>query len=425
MTVHFRKQYSVGQGFFHAASLSTGKSLADPEFLYVYDCGAMGRYRPARNRSIDAFIRDTSPREIDILFLSHMHADHINGLSRLLHRSNGKRADTIVLPLVDDFERIVAFSQAVANDESARLDSFYRRFVIDPESALRQFDPRQIIFVRKGGGEFDPGIAPDRPPPMKFDDDGPGGRSWSLKFPNRFSRAHENVGAYPRRRYKRSPSVFIIGDDNGLSLPSYSSWVLLPYVDPSIKAYRDRFTVAAKNILGITKREFSAAILDKTMRRDLVVNKAKLLARAYSSLESDINLTSLCLYSGPMMPSEGLIGCRKIAHGLWWGSKRPGWLATGDADLRKPSRLSAFLEHYKNVLRDAGSLTLPHHGSAKNFNEGLLQGIYPEICVVAADAYSNWSHPDLSVVRAVSSSGSQLGLVTSDENTQLSETYYS
>ena len=89
--INVRKQHAVGQGFFHSADLLIDGKL---RLLYVYDCGAVTKYESARSDRIRAYLGSHGARsKLDLLFISHVHADHLNGLPQLLDPKRGMDVD--------------------------------------------------------------------------------------------------------------------------------------------------------------------------------------------------------------------------------------------------------------------------------------------------------------------------------------------
>ncbi|WJH40583.1 MBL fold metallo-hydrolase [Aliirhizobium terrae] len=135
----------------------------------------MNKFRVARDSSIDSFLHAVGPRaKLDFLFISHAHFDHVSGLPKLLDTaSGGVQVDTIVMPLMDVYDRLLIFASAAAEDAAIGGDSFYRGFVSDPIEALQAFNPRQILLVRRGDNRDGPlgGDGPGEPGP--FLGDGP------------------------------------------------------------------------------------------------------------------------------------------------------------------------------------------------------------------------------------------------------------
>ena len=81
-----RTFHPVGQGAFYTEVF---QDKDDTCFVVVYDCGT-----ETGNRAMDKPLEDQitefkrsigSNPKIDILFISHFHADHINGLNSLLN----------------------------------------------------------------------------------------------------------------------------------------------------------------------------------------------------------------------------------------------------------------------------------------------------------------------------------------------------
>ena len=88
------------------------------------------------------------------------------------------------------------------------------------------------------------------------------------------------------------------------------------------------------------------------------------------------------MYSGPAPSREIYCGSNLTNHGLVnqgqrfshfrfhdfrrWDEKL-GWLGTGNAELRGQSFFDAFVEHYRRYIDAVDTLTIPHHGSIKNY----------------------------------------------------------
>lgn len=86
---HFRTQYGVGQGSFHAAHIELKSSSGEvASFDYVYDCGGLtaGKQSAATRRALAHYEPRPSQHgsAIDALILSHYDSDHINGAEAAL-----------------------------------------------------------------------------------------------------------------------------------------------------------------------------------------------------------------------------------------------------------------------------------------------------------------------------------------------------
>lgn len=90
-----RTIHPIGQGAFYSEKF---KAEDGHTVNVVYDCGS-GTTRTISQPCQDIINGAFNPgEEIDILFISHFHADHINGISTLKNRCNIKK---VVIPHID------------------------------------------------------------------------------------------------------------------------------------------------------------------------------------------------------------------------------------------------------------------------------------------------------------------------------------
>jgi hypothetical protein len=160
----------------------------------------------------------------------------------------------------------------------------------------------------------------------------------------------------------------------------------------------------------------------------LIVNEVDTLKAAYGLVASNLNVTSMCVYSGPG-DLHDTRGYRRLIprygeHCLACCNVTGGWLGTGDAALKEKLRLDPFLKHYGSLLDRVATLTMPHHGSDGNFHPDLLDGVNPTYCVTAAAKFKDWRHPGTSVVQSVASRGIPLLVATADDRSAIDERFY-
>jgi hypothetical protein len=396
---------------------------------YVVDCGAMTKYASKRDARIDAYLMEVGAKQpLDLLFISHAHADHLNGVERLLDKVKGLVVKTIVLPLLNVEDRLIAYARAASEDPMSADNVFYKDFVVDPISALGRFNPDRIILVEPGnrddgapfrGGPDDPG-------------DGSGDSESQLRRNERLPWKIVGRGRMrPRVEATANPTAGVadmMPDTHGFlcaGTGTVPGWLLVPFVDPSVKAGAAQFMTSLAAARGQT-----VAALKKWLRSTANVEKLLTvhvtdLKAAYATIHIDLNVTSMCLYSGPVPtfkpPAYRYLG----KFGVWRVSgpdkPRVGWLGTGDAALADKKRRNAFFKHYGNLLNEIITLTLPHHGSERNFDTALLDRIQPSFCVAPADRFSSWRHPGTAVIQSVASSGRFLSVVTSNVESEVIE----
>ncbi|WP_281992823.1 MBL fold metallo-hydrolase [Sulfitobacter geojensis] len=430
-----RQQRAVGQGFFHTAELEDEEGR---KLRYVYDCGAMQKYARQRSNRIDEHLKSVGSNEVlDVLFISHIHFDHISGLERLLDKAKGLKVDTIVMPLINVEDRLFAYARAVNEEPSTINDPFFRDLIVNPVNALGRFDPRQVLLVQRGsknlgapGSGRDSGDDPDGPLdiPHVWGGERQEGLSWKLIGSGFWGEYGQPV--LKDDGTKADASAFIVDDTFAMMASSADGccdWILSPFVDPVIKSKKDLFFRELAKSRGITVSALKGWLGDTKNVEELLLKGLPDLTTAYSAVAGDFNVTSLCLYSGPKavtttMKMESSF-CRSSTrlHKMKQ-AKRVGWLATGDAALQVGTRAKAFTKHYGSHLQNTYTLTLPHHGSDHNHNAALIEGIDATIHVAAADAYSNWRHPGTKVMQCLASMGRLLWLTTSSQKSGLTET---
>lgn len=425
---NLRRQYAVGQGFFQAGDLSEDGVL---RLRYVADCGAMSKYAEQRDARIDKFLSEAGAKTaLDLLFISHAHADHLNGIERLLDKVNGLVVKTIVLPLLKVEDRLIAYARAASEDAASAEDPFYREFVVDPSTALGRFKPDRIIFVEPGdrgaggpfsGGPDGPRNAPDDSGTRMDDRQRP---AWKLVGRGTIERRSN-----ARETKDSSIEMEVMPDTLGILCPaagSSAAWLLAPYIDPAVKAGSAVFIAALAAARGQTVGALRKWLRSTTNLEKLLTVHIADLKHAYMAVSTDLNVTSMCLYSGPVPEFEPRATHYDAVFGTWRISHpgKPGiaWLGTGDAALADKKRRNAFLKHYSKLLDEVVTITLPHHGSESNFDVTLLDRIQPSFCIAAADRFGKWRHPGTSVVQAVASTGRFLSVVTASEQSEVVET---
>lgn len=386
MIAHHRRQYPVGQGCFHAGIVGPGhgppdRLLAGDGVRYVYDCGSMKPYAAARTAAIGQFHADCDRRQIDLLFLSHQHEDHVSGVEALCDPATGCDVDTIILALLNVIDRLICFARAEA-ESNAGAGELMAALAVDPATALVRLNPHQIIFVRRGEGPAPPPGAALPPAP----EDGPYGAGpgergrrtvkWRLGGEGFAQHLVTKVASDNLEQPGAAQAVFVVDDTLAIEIRDAVEllrWILAPYVDVEVSLARDAFLKAAGDLFGLTPEAFEA--------------------KAYETV-ANLNVTSLCLYSGPAgdvvyQPEWRAEIGRLSSHGA---PACVGWLGTGDADLKRYARREAFLQHYAGYLASVQTLLLPQHGSAHNFSADLLQQLQPFLTIAAADAGRNESH---------------------------------
>ena len=261
-----RTQYPIGQGCFHAGHVRWNEnSRLSDDFRYVYDCGSSDG-SAALQDSIVAW--RTHASRIDALFVSHLDADHVNGLDRLL---GSVTVDTVYIPYLDAAALVVDILEAeVDGAVSASLVEAH----LDPQSWFGRRGVARIVRVRVsiGDGGLD---TESSPPDVEPDEDLSLGGPLPPKVPfDAKSRADRSQGA-GRASLETMDSGEMVVVNPGQPL----LWVLVPHVDPAPQIRRSAFYREVRQVLGLAPYQrlradrLAAAIRDREERRSF----AKLL----------------------------------------------------------------------------------------------------------------------------------------------------
>jgi hypothetical protein len=399
-----RTQFAIGHGGFHVGRIrlvQSGEGLLRSTFFsgdihhsslidvaYVFDCGS--EHPTAFSRSLMDFATEYIP-PFEILFVSHLHADHISGLDRLL----GYKAPRVVLLPYLELEDLAAI--ALKDFGSGRFSGLYADYLRDPVSWWNNRGVETVIFIQpdgEGGGGPPEGVAPDSPI---------GGRplvdlSSVVKAEARLATILTHPegtppeGLTPANSTDREfrPGAFLAGRGSLLRFElardkgdawHAADWVLVPYVHPVKDAQRAAFRDEILKHL-----RFESAVDPRTFRTTLLEHLSKqpkpLVAIYENNFGRNHNVVSMSLYSGPDARSvrpkpsydwHSTIELKRKPKGYRSPLKpAAGWMSTGDSMLREEKRRKPWLKFYAKLNKEAGILTLPHHGSIHNFHEELL-----------------------------------------------------
>jgi hypothetical protein len=149
LTVDFKFR-PVGQGLFYTGVF---KHRNENQFSIVYDCGTDST-RTYIDEEIDSFIKELNPiknveAKLDVLFISHFHADHTNKIASLLQKTKG--AKYAILPYLNPDELFLAYTDLVYSgnylDTNGNPDQNLLLLFSDPKSFFREFGVERIIFI--------------------------------------------------------------------------------------------------------------------------------------------------------------------------------------------------------------------------------------------------------------------------------------
>lgn len=426
--------HPVGQGGFYTESF-------DDQHMVVYDCGSESE-KKLQNYLNDCF-REAPKQTIDVVFLSHLHSDHINGLQELRNRTNVKK---IFLPLLTSNKIVEAILYNKANFsyyENKRANEIIQSLLSENTSDTRLIEVEEF-------------------------------RANTISDGDTYDIDHENMSI---RRIASGTKITLELPPVLTSNNTYLKWVYIPFnielPEPSVnRSYVDKITnetvreevlSIATNIMQIYEAYYNQRdILTKELiklinsrdyddylpidreyidefyksQRDGVYLFKKvysalfgnidnsqsmpvfsgLLKENLCSLEMQIKSNILCTYCSHCHDYFSIHHC--MVHSYLCEDKIPcNFLYTGDYEAQNINFFKCLKDFYENyrVWDTLCGLQIPHHGSRKNYNTGL----YQDKCFAIASVGVNnrHKHPNIDTLINITNQGCCPNVVTEDINT--------
>lgn len=352
-----RTFHPIGQGAFYTEIFSNNnKDIA----RIVYDCGTNSSEKVLEDEIDKTFDEGD---EIDILFLSHLHADHVSGVEYLKKRCQIK---TVVLPWLDDFEKVIVELDLTLHS----IDTG----IINPEQYFG--NETSIVYIRKSDNE------------------------------EPFNESQIALGELGAEREIRSGTT--------IKMNKISFWKYTPFNLTNCSEY-DQF----ENLLiekGIDK--------DRLSDIEYFKDKKKSLISCYAEINSDLNKSSLLVYSENEYSHRVEISYNKISSKRSYHEcteDQTGCLYTGDSNLTKKKQVDTIIDKLHNYQKTIGVFQVPHHGSRKNMSLESLKLVKSndlQLCIVSAGA-KRAKHPSKELLGELLYHGAFPIVVTEHEDTKV------
>lgn len=372
-------QHAVGQGGLFSGTLSAGGK----PLRWAYDCGSNQSEPLSREIGTVA-----AGGNLDLLFLSHLDSDHVNGIDKLLSRVKVRE---VVLPYLSE-EALVATLVREAGRET--LTGAFAEAASDLAGWFGSRGVETVTFVDGRGVEDGDGpIIPGAP-------EGGGEGDCTAKWTREpepasalITAPREGTGVAQTQLVAPNAAVMVTTPTSQLN------WALIPFVHQPAAKLMAAFDDALEVEFGqIGKKAIAQSAKDPVVREKL--------RNCYDALWSDHNLVSMTLYAGPIVKQPVDIELRARPRYSDWhwrnhAEESGGWMLTGDAHLDGARRRQSFLKFYARFTPLINVLMLPHHGSIHNHSVEILEAM-PELCLGFAAAGPNrYGHPHDGVRDAV------------------------
>lgn len=370
-----RYYWAVGAGLFTSQQLHIPTSNGTQTVNLVYDCGTNSS-RVFIEREIDEYLSLIGNADIDFLFISHLDKDHISGIPYLAKQLGitGNKIKRIYYPFLEMSELVYL--------ASSPQNQSIRNILFSIDDYLNEFADEVVA------------IAPE-----------------NMETTSSISLPELSFGA--------NPVSFDVWNFSFSVLPSYDK--------------RDGFYNDLSTYLNISKNDLLSKINDPRFRDNLFINSLNLLKQCYRKQWglANLNNTSLCVYSGPpenkfnaykTFSSKHMSLNKNSKSCLTSWAPKPGWIGTGDSPLASNRNVNDFNKLFDKFKIHCNSITVPHHGSDKNWNDSIMTN-FPSGSYCFAGANGRYGHPSPYVVNQINNLGHFFINMTEFINTRFSESY--
>lgn len=388
-----RTFHPVGQGAFYSEQIKYGEN--DP-FVMVYDCGS-DTMPPARHNGIiksgskleKRIHSDLGSNKVDLLFISHFDADHINGCELL-------EPKTVVLPFVNStYKWILEIIGLLTGNPS--LSTLF----LDPRSI---FHNANIIRIMQNGGD---------------------------------DRDQNNEDVLDAPIDLNDPDLFA-GRPNGeinikSGIPIFAAlgsqiWEYIPW-NPNISKFLAKLEakIAAEPKLDFKK-------LRNKINGKYILGEPGVfdkLKEIYSSLP-DKNDHSIQVYSGPnlQITIRNWVSFYVGSYPCWWKRiwdehNRISCIYFGDIKIEDKWLGDFYRFLGEDRLEHVGCIQIPHHGSVLNEGWKCLDSPYldrPIVCVISVGENNKHCHPSAKVISELLRADAIVIMVTEKSSSMLIET---
>lgn len=402
--------HGIGQGLFYSGKITLeSNNMASILFNFIYDCGTLSQQKYLNKEISEYKLLNLQNNDIDLLVISHLHSDHVNGLNNLLENTNTKN---VVLPYLNPFERILLSIYS-------KGPRWYFEFIFNPSNFLNKKGVKNIIYLSQGENiKFTP---PETSENINKEIEFP--TELKLNFEKmeddddtkKYVKSYDNVSDWNVKFKKDSYPAILT-----------RIWQFYFYTSPIDKKRLHAFQSEVEQLQ-------SESSITEILRDE---NKRNILKEIYKKrIREKINFTSLTCLHGPLYLSPFIDYKNELNLGLW-----PIRLLPHDYHFYKElkylyreiyndfsrifhdfkiflkQRSYSFLmgdinsifewdnlkSRYQRLFKHIQSLQIPHHGSRHNWNNKIPLEVGPCYYIISAGLRNRFRHPDPQVIQNIS-----------------------
>lgn len=374
--------HPVGQGGFYTETLRQ----REQEVNIVYDCGGYNRGEKKMKNYLDSYLfSEKTKKKIEAVFISHLHADHINGLQYLLDNAEVKY---LFLPQLSDNIFLEAF---LYNFCLTGNYSHVNQFLMHLYNGDRTYGDNEIRTKIIQANPANDNRLPEDFNMEEIPMDSPGLNAWDWE-------------------QGKSINLSSIDSISANTLLCVGKWFYIPYnseVDSQkVKDLKDKLGKALNAPIDVANLP--------TMLKTLGVNKCKNIYKEVFGNEH--NSYSMTLFSGTL-ENTMKNHCRMCPDCLKHHCCHtpfccnPNILYTGDFE---PNHVQGLQNYYGHWWNKIAAIQIPHHGSKNNYEENLYE--YPLKGFVSVGNNNSFCHPDIDTLIKIQNQGCHPIIVTEDKS---------
>lgn len=380
--------HPIGQGGFYTETLREGEK----EINVVYDCGGFDKYGEKKmQKYLKCYLsKSQQKKKIEAIFISHFHADHINGLQHLLENAEVKY---LFLPQLTEEVMMEAI--------------VYNYYAAKQSNSVNNF----LMKLYLGEAQFGPEERPTRIIQVDYSNDS--------RVPEEFNGDIFSENGLELRAWNWSQRATIdlstIETLPANTMLHCSKWLYIPYNSKVIQKKKDDLKKELGDLLGanITVENLPSLVENRTVKSCKAIYD-----KVFGPQQ---NHTSMTLFSGTSEHIR-LSPCKKIheyyaMHLLcddffWYLYCNPNILYTGDFE--PADNMNDISSFYSRFWKEIGTIQVPHHGSILNYKDELYE--HPIRGIVSAGNENQYHHPDMETLVKIQEKGCHPVIVTEDKS---------
>jgi hypothetical protein len=362
----------IGQGAFYTGKIDTYLNKCN-EFNFVFDCGTLSD-RSNLITAISNFKRNLNNNLLNVLFISHLDDDHVNGINELL---NGITCNDVYMPYLSPFERLIVSVRHKSKDTN-NLNNFINFIKSPHDYILNDNNVGKLTYI-KGNSENE--ISTEKIPEEISDNENVDNEFTDFLEPltqNEFNGEIQTLDQNSKIVFKKANRKLKIGD----------IWEFYLYNELASEDQINQFIESVNFIYGITiNKQLTQADLITILNDS---DKLKFLRDQFRKIFKNLNKTGLIVQHKPLSYKRAIIYKenkllhREIPHYFNIFIRRyryynqtnrnitNNWgvtLLTGDIGLNQIENST----YIKKNLRNVKVFQVPHHGSKTGWDNKFLK----------------------------------------------------